>query len=121
MPKQNESPKSAALNQLDISAAFDELMNAIGLSSQDTGGKITFMMRYEGSPMAGQAPAGYATKVLHAGLSFGDGGRAGRILDRHRNARVDHQPEFPVRRRGPAPDLWPSEPLRRHGAELDDG
>jgi PhnB protein len=37
------------------------------------GGKITFMMRYEGSPMAGQAPDGYAKKVLHAGLAFGDG------------------------------------------------
>ena len=37
------------------------------------GGKITFMMRYEGSPMAGQAPSGYANKVLHAGLTLGDG------------------------------------------------
>ena len=37
------------------------------------GGKITFLMRYEGSPMAGQAPTGYAKKVLHAGLALGDG------------------------------------------------
>ena len=37
------------------------------------GGKITFMMRYEGSPMAGQAPPGYASKILHAGLTLGDG------------------------------------------------
>ena len=37
------------------------------------GGKITFMMRYEGSPMAGQVPSGYANKVLHAGLTLGDG------------------------------------------------
>src|SRR5438093_6900926 len=37
------------------------------------GGKITFMMTYEGSPMAGQAPLGYAKKILHAGLASGDG------------------------------------------------
>ena len=37
------------------------------------GGKITFMMTYEGSPMAGQAPPGYAKKILHAGLTLGDG------------------------------------------------
>jgi len=40
---------------------------------QCLGGKITFMMRYDGSPMASQAPAGYATRVLHAGLKLGDG------------------------------------------------
>jgi PhnB protein len=37
------------------------------------GGKITFMMRYEGSPVAGQGPEGYAKKVLHAGLALSDG------------------------------------------------
>jgi PhnB protein len=37
------------------------------------GGKITFMMTYEGSPMAGQAPPGYARKILHAGLASSDG------------------------------------------------
>ena len=37
------------------------------------GGKITFMMTWEGSPMAGQAPPGWAKKVLHAGLGSGDG------------------------------------------------
>jgi PhnB protein len=37
------------------------------------GGKITFMMTYEGSPMASQAPPGCAKKVLHAGLTL-DGG-----------------------------------------------
>ena len=37
------------------------------------GGKITFMMTYEGSPMASQAPPGYAKKILHAGLTLGDG------------------------------------------------
>jgi PhnB protein len=37
------------------------------------GGKITFMMRYEGSPMAGQAPEGYANRILHAGLTLADG------------------------------------------------
>ena|SRR2546425_5797319 len=37
------------------------------------GGKITFMMTWEGSPMAGQAPPGWAKKILHAGLASGDG------------------------------------------------
>ena len=36
------------------------------------GGKITFIMRYEGSPMAAQAPEGFAQKILHAGLNLGD-------------------------------------------------
>jgi PhnB protein len=37
------------------------------------GGKITFMMTYEGSPMASQTPPGYAKRILHAGLTLGDG------------------------------------------------
>ena len=37
------------------------------------GGKITFMMTWEGAPMAGQAPPGWARKILHAGLAVGDG------------------------------------------------
>ena len=40
---------------------------------QRLGGKITFMMKYEGSPMASLGPADYANKILHAGLSLGDG------------------------------------------------
>jgi hypothetical protein len=31
------------------------------------------LMKYEGSPMAGQAPPGWAKKILHAGLASGDG------------------------------------------------
>lgn len=38
------------------------------------GGKIVFKMTYEGSPMAGQTPPGWAGKILHAGLAFDDGG-----------------------------------------------
>jgi len=37
------------------------------------GGKITFMMRLEDSPMANQAPPGWAKKILHAGLAADDG------------------------------------------------
>jgi PhnB protein len=37
------------------------------------GGRITFMMRWDGSPMASQTPPGWATKILHAGLATGDG------------------------------------------------
>ena len=36
-------------------------------------GKITFMMSWEDSPMPGQAPPGWAKKILHAGLALGDG------------------------------------------------
>jgi PhnB protein len=36
-------------------------------------GKITFMMTYENSPMAGQTPPGYVKKILHAGLAACDG------------------------------------------------
>lgn len=37
------------------------------------GGKIIFMMTWEGSPMASQAPPGWANKILHAGLALDDG------------------------------------------------
>jgi len=37
------------------------------------GGKITFLMTWDGSPMAGQAPASWAKKILHAAPASGDG------------------------------------------------
>src|SRR5437867_10611475 len=37
------------------------------------GGKITFMMTWEGSPMASQTPPGWDKKILHAGLAVGEG------------------------------------------------
>ena len=37
------------------------------------GGKITFMMTWESSPLPGQAPPGWAKKILHVGLASGDG------------------------------------------------
>ena len=37
------------------------------------GGKITFMMSWEDSPMAGQTPPGWAMKILHAALASDDG------------------------------------------------
>ena len=35
------------------------------------GGKIEFMMKHEGSPMAGQVPAEWQNKVMHARLAIG--------------------------------------------------
>ena len=35
-------------------------------------GKIVMMMTHGGSPMAGQAPAGWTDKILHARLEAGD-------------------------------------------------
>jgi uncharacterized glyoxalase superfamily protein PhnB len=43
------------------------------------GPKITFMMTWDGSPSASQAPPGWAKKVLHAGLASGDGILARRL------------------------------------------
>ena len=40
---------------------------AFKFSEKRLGGKITFMMTWEGAPMAGQAPPGWARKILHAG------------------------------------------------------
>jgi PhnB protein len=37
------------------------------------GGRITFMMTWEDSPMPVQAPAGWAKKILHVGLAAGAG------------------------------------------------
>jgi PhnB protein len=36
------------------------------------GGKITFMMPYQGSPAAGYVPADWQSKILHATLMVGD-------------------------------------------------
>jgi PhnB protein len=36
------------------------------------GGNITFMMPYEGSPMANQVTAAWRNKILHATLKLGD-------------------------------------------------
>jgi PhnB protein len=36
------------------------------------GGKITFMMPYEGSPVADHVPAAWRNKILHATLKVGD-------------------------------------------------
>src|SRR5262245_1200675 len=35
------------------------------------GGKILMMMRYEDSPLAGQAPPGWGKKVIHATFELG--------------------------------------------------
>jgi len=43
------------------------------------GGKITFMMTWEGASMARQAPPGWAKKILHAGLYKRAAGRSGGI------------------------------------------
>jgi crotonobetainyl-CoA:carnitine CoA-transferase CaiB-like acyl-CoA transferase len=43
MPTRAVDLKGAAAEELDISAPFNELVNGIGLSSKDTGGKITFI------------------------------------------------------------------------------
>ena len=43
------------------------------------------------------------------------------LRDRHRNARLDHLAVAHLRRRRAAADLRPREPLRRDGAQLDDG
>ncbi len=37
------------------------------------GGKITFMMPHEGTPVADQVPAEWRNKILHATLKVGDG------------------------------------------------
>ena len=38
---------------------------------QCLGGKITFMMRHEGTPIADQVPADWRNKILHATLNVG--------------------------------------------------
>ena len=50
-----------------------------------------------------------------------DGRRPRRLLDRDRNARVDHLAVGGERRHRVAADLRPCEPVRRDGAQLDDG
>ena len=39
---------------------------------QCLGAKITFMMTWEGTPMADQAPPGWGKKILHATLAIGE-------------------------------------------------
>ena len=52
---------------------------------------------------------------------LGDRGRLRRVRDRHRDARLDHLPRHRQRRRRPASDLRPREPVRRDGAVEHDG
>jgi PhnB protein len=49
----------------DCEAAFRFYEKALG-------GKISFMMTYGESPMADQAPPGFAKKIMHASLALGD-------------------------------------------------
>ena len=45
---------------------------AFKLYEKCLGGKISFMMTFEGSPMADQAPPGWGKKIMHATLKVGD-------------------------------------------------
>jgi len=45
---------------------------AFKLYERVTGGKITAMLPYEGSPAAGHAPAEWQKKILHARIDFGE-------------------------------------------------
>ena len=45
---------------------------AFKLYEKCLGGKISFMMTFEGSPMADQAPPGFGKKIMHATLKVGD-------------------------------------------------
>jgi PhnB protein len=49
----------------ECEAAFKFYENCLG-------GKITFMMPHEGSPMADQVPAAWRNKILHATFKVGD-------------------------------------------------
>ena len=49
----------------ECEAAFKFYENCVG-------GKITFMMPYEGSPLAGEVPAAWRSKILHAAIKLGD-------------------------------------------------
>ena len=56
-----------------------------------------------------------------AGPVVGDRGRMRGIRDRHGNERIDSQPGGAMRRRRPAADVRPHQPLRRDGAVVDAG
>jgi PhnB protein len=58
--------------QLNPYLSFNgECEAAFKLYEKCLGGKIAFMMPYEGSPMAEQAQAGWGKKILHATLNVG--------------------------------------------------
>jgi len=58
--------------QLNPYLSFNgECEAAFKLYEKCLGGKIAFMMPYEGSPMAEQAPAGWGKKILHVTLNIG--------------------------------------------------
>ncbi len=55
------------------------------------------------------------------GLRLGHRRGHGRILHRHRNPGLHRQPELALRSYRSASDLWPRQPLRSHGPQLDHG
>jgi|HubBroStandDraft_1064217.scaffolds.fasta_scaffold00096_47 PhnB protein len=59
--------------QLDPHLSFNgDCEAAFQFYEKCLGGNITFIMPYEGSPMASQVPAAWRNKVLHATLKVGD-------------------------------------------------
>ena len=59
--------------KLNPHLSFDgQCEEAFQLYEKCLGGKISFMMTFEGSPMADQAPPGWGKKIMHATLKVGD-------------------------------------------------
>src|SRR5215467_7255599 len=79
MPTSKSEPSSAVIHRKGARRMLNPYLyfngqceEAFRFYEKCLGGKITFMMTWEGSPMAGQAPPGWAKKILHPGLSSGD-------------------------------------------------
>ena len=59
--------------QLDLHLHFKgQCEEAFKFYEQCLGGKISFMMTHEGSPVANQVPAEWRKKILHATIAVGD-------------------------------------------------
>ena len=74
----------------------------------------------DSQPVAGRRRQNRLERVLgRAGFGNGCGTRG--ILDWNRDPWIDRIAVVAMWLRGAPTDIWPSEPLRRDGLELDDG
>ena len=95
------------------------LVAKLSLGALGAGGPM--VPRADEEPVESGRSATRRVEWLVGRSRVGDCCRSGRFRDRHRDARIDHFAFSGERCRRPAPDLRARQPIRRDGAELDDG
>ena len=85
------------------------------------GARGSLVPRSDEEPMESRRSPARRIQRLVGRSGLRHGCRSGGLCHRHRDARLDHLPFRSQRRRRHAAHLRPHQPLRRDGAQLDDG